>query len=1178
MRKNLQFISKFLIKIGTLNNCFRFSGVYKIALTLNIVLLVAKYSYGQCGPYQVYEGFGSQSLPIQGGTWSANGIIQTRTSIARSGDNAITFNSSGDYIATPLIDSPKEFSFWFKGSTNTNASSFAVETSSNGTTWTPRGTISSNVSTYTNYTIDLAALGLTNIYVRIRDSRGSGTFDRYVDDVSWTSTNMVKNIILIQSTSPCNFQLSTGVSLYKLYDIGGDFESYINNQSSNPITLIPPIGYNVLINFFQILTEPNFDVITLYNGKSINDPILYTGSGSKLITYPINPVTIFRSSDSSGALTLGLTTNNTTVWEGFFAVVKIEPTIPKITSVTSSINCGNSTKVVITGTYLNNLNTASIGSLNLLPFDSVSHNRVVKFMSTPFNGKVYVSNNFGSDSSSNTILFINPPPLTIDSPSITICNGASTIIKVTSNTSDFTSYSWTPSAGVTGSTTAIFNPTSTTAYTLNAINSNTGCINSLTRTVVVDTSYNMPSPISITQGNSTPLCFGGIDSLEVLGGIIPLSNATLFEEKANLLPSSFNLVNMSGTGSISLNNTYFREGTGSIYFNSTTNWANLSYETNSNLNLVGSDSAILSWSHIAGLEGEVLSFDLGYVEYSTDGGANWTTFPNSSYRGLGSLITTQSASTPVSGVIFSTLSYIDWTAKFTATTSTPGIGTATSLWKDETILIPLSALSSSRFKIRFRYKTDNSNIYYGWLIDNIKIKRYYSKATFKWTPTSTLFNNNTASILYTDSSMKKVFTKSKYTQKYYLTVFNGTCFRKDSITDSVKSANANLFLANTSIIGAVEQCTDFDGWSYYAEPNDPNKWLFGIYKNGHNFSATVDLNVDTLNKHHKKTSSNGANQEHASYNLSRYWNVNATGSLGNGVKIRFLINPQDITSLINIRDADYNQLKNITNPNTLAVKSNFEWYKTIGIPYNPSNWIGNSHNSPIEKLNEDKTEVINGITCVDLSGITSFSGGTGGAAFGPNNSSVIGLPVSWLYAKANAKENGNWIEWATASEINSNYFDVEFSYDGKSFQKINNQKILASGNSSSEKRYSWLHIGAFNEEIYYRIKLTDLDYKESYSNIVQLKRIGADDSPQINLFPIPIQNETLNINIQTSKNSLFYVSISNLMGQIVYNSTFSNIAPLSSHQINVDFLPKGVYAIEIQNNELCFKKNIRFLK
>jgi hypothetical protein len=190
---------------------------------------------------------------------------------------------------------------------------------------------------------------------------------------------------------------------------------------------------------------------------------------------------------------------------------------PTITSVTSSNQCGGSTKIVITGTDMSSISSATIGSQSLLPFDSTSSIRLVKTVTTPLNGTTSITNNVGTATNATTITFTNAPALSVDSNNFTICSGSSANVNITSTLTDYTSYTWSPATGVSGSTTATFNPTTTTTYTLNATNSGTGCVNSLTRTVTVDA---LPSAITLSQGRTTAKCFSALDSLEVSGGTI----------------------------------------------------------------------------------------------------------------------------------------------------------------------------------------------------------------------------------------------------------------------------------------------------------------------------------------------------------------------------------------------------------------------------------------------------------------------------------------------------------------------------------------------------------------------------------------------------------------------------------------------------------------------------------
>ncbi len=148
----------------------------------------------------------------------------------------------------------------------------------------------------------------------------------------------------------------------------------------------------------------------------------------------------------------------------------------------------------------------------------------------------------------------------------------------------------------------------------------------------------------------------------------------------------------SGVGiTAATNTTYYTEGAKSVLLtysaSLTTASTNNAYQQTASINLSTSTSATLSFKHICALEGPSTTYDGGYVQYSSDGGSTWTTFPSASYTGSGTLMTTVN-STSVTGTIFSTKSYSDWITQFTAVNFTPGTGPATALWKTETITMP----------------------------------------------------------------------------------------------------------------------------------------------------------------------------------------------------------------------------------------------------------------------------------------------------------------------------------------------------------------------------------------------------------------------------------------------------------------------------------------------------------
>ena len=117
------------------------------------------------------------------------------------------------------------------------------------------------------------------------------------------------------------------------------------------------------------------------------------------------------------------------------------------------------------------------------------------------------------------------------------------------------------------------------------------------------------------------------------------------------------------------------------------------------LDLTGATGAKLAFYQICKTEG---NFDFGYVEYSTDGGATWASFPLSSYQGLGNYANER----------FHEDSYPLW-----GTTDVPPVNN----WWQLEIFDLAAFIGETNFKIRFRLNTNGSVLRYGWLIDDVYI-------------------------------------------------------------------------------------------------------------------------------------------------------------------------------------------------------------------------------------------------------------------------------------------------------------------------------------------------------------------------------------------------------------------------------------------------------------------------
>jgi hypothetical protein len=105
------------------------------------------------------------------------------------------------------------------------------------------------------------------------------------------------------------------------------------------------------------------------------------------------------------------------------------------------------------------------------------------------------------------------------------------------------------------------------------------------------------------------------------------------------------------------------------------------------------------------------------------------------------------------------------------------------------------------------------------------------------------------------------------------------------------------------------------------------------------------------------------------------------------------------------------------------------------------------------------------------------------------------LPVNNLQFVAVKNGRNSELKWTTASEVNTLRFDVMHSVDGSNFSKIGS--VAASQNSTATNTYFFVHKAPESGTNYYRLKLVDIDGRNTLSDIRQLsfEKIGFTISP-----------------------------------------------------------------------------------
>jgi cytochrome c peroxidase len=180
------------------------------------------------------------------------------------------------------------------------------------------------------------------------------------------------------------------------------------------------------------------------------------------------------------------------------------------------------------------------------------------------------------------------------------------------------------------------------------------------------------------------------------------------------------------------------------------------------------------------------------------------------------------------------------------------------------------------------------------------------------------------------------------------------------------------------------------------------------------------------------------------------------------------------------------------------------------------------------------------------------------------------VPIELINFSGKLINNKIILEWQTASEINNDYFTIEKSLDGNSWEDIG--QIKGAENAKSIQNYTFNDLNIINSRQYYRLKQTDFNKKFTYSKIISVE-LNTINSLKINVFPNPTTHEiTINFdNLALNNNT--ELQLINSIGQIVFakNKLINN-----SEIINLSAFPNGQYFILIKSNgEVISRKLIK---
>ena len=172
------------------------------------------------------------------------------------------------------------------------------------------------------------------------------------------------------------------------------------------------------------------------------------------------------------------------------------------------------------------------------------------------------------------------------------------------------------------------------------------------------------------------------------------------------------------------------------------------------------------------------------------------------------------------------------------------------------------------------------------------------------------------------------------------------------------------------------------------------------------------------------------------------------------------------------------------------------------------------------------------------------------------------LPIELLNFEGELVKDEIKLDWTTASEINNDYFTIEKSKDGKGGFVIVGQ-VKGAGTSTEPHNYSLNDPRPYKGTNYYRLKQTDYDKTNTYSDV-----IAVDYMPKtwgnVSVYPNPA-NDRIMVEAVVTEDKDVTIEITDVLGKTVKESKHSLNEGKNTVKIDLSEQANGVYMIYIKD-------------
>jgi hypothetical protein len=176
--------------------------------------------------------------------------------------------------------------------------------------------------------------------------------------------------------------------------------------------------------------------------------------------------------------------------------------------------------------------------------------------------------------------------------------------------------------------------------------------------------------------------------------------------------------------------------------------------------------------------------------------------------------------------------------------------------------------------------------------------------------------------------------------------------------------------------------------------------------------------------------------------------------------------------------------------------------------------------------------------------------------------SAIVLPVTLISFSGKKVNNSNELNWVTANEINSSYYEILRSSDGINFESIGN--VNAAGNTSSSSTYVFIDDSPLSGMNYYKLAQYDFNGNSTPSSIIAINNHEEGVFTINALYPNPA-SEFVAINFESEVAGSYDVILYDELGKELAKIIMEGRIGKNQFKLPLDNYSNGKYFIRIVN-------------